>query len=177
MSASNMGRPKKPPAPKKMLKEIIPVKNIFSDEELEIYNSLVDIYMDDFENDNLTSVDIDDIMVLATNKVLEIRLLTSSKGNVDKHLDISNSIEKLRKQTEKIKENLSARRKDRINPNEYKGFSIVDLAVAFDQDKRSQMEAKAKNLKKEQEEAVKLLKDTPGNRYDVDGNESNKDEA
>lgn len=176
MSAANMGRPKKPPKPKQMLKEIVPVKDLFNEEELEIYTSLVDIYMEDFEDDDLTSADIDDIMVLATNKILEIRLLKSSRDDVEKHLDISTSIEKLRKQTEKIKENLSARRKDRINPNDYKGFSIVDLAVAFDQAKRGKMEAKARKLREEQEAAVKLIKDNPGNRYDVDGEELNKEE-
>ena len=176
MSASNMGRPKAPPKPRKMLKEIVPVSDIFSPEELEIYKSLVDIYMADFDEEDLTSADIDDIMVLATNKVLEIRLLKSSKDDVDKQLDISTSIEKLRKQTEKIKENLSARRKDRINPNEYKGFSIVDLAVAFDQAKRAKLENKARELKQEQDEALALLKQNPVNRFDIDGEEMKKND-
>ncbi len=169
MSAKKIGRPKNPPKPKKVLKELLPVEDIFEPDEQELYNSLVDIYMDDFDSDDLTSVDVDDIMVLAINKVLEVRLLKSSKGNAAKHLDISASIEKLRKQTEKIKENLSARRKDRIDPKDYKGISIVDLAIAFDKEKRDKLERKVRKLKKEKDESAKELKSHTGNRYDVDG--------
>lgn len=163
------GRPKNPPKPKKLLKEIIPVADIFEPDELNMYNSLIDIYMADFDEDDMTSSDIDDLMTIAINKVIEIRLLKSSKGDAKSHIDVSTSIEKLRKQTEKIKENLSVRRRDRIDPNEFKGFSIVDLASAFDSDKRKRMDAKSITLKKEQKEIAEGLKKYPGNRYDVDG--------
>ena len=169
-----VGRPKNPPTAKKMLKELVPVKDIFDDDELVIYNSLVDIYIKDFDEDDLTAGDMDDIMTLATNKVLEIRLLKSSKGDSDRQIDISSSIEKLRKQTEKIKENLSSRRKDRIDPNEYKGFSIVDLAVAFDQKKRFSIEEKARKLKENQKKELEKFKKYQGNRYDVDGDDIKK---
>jgi len=162
------GRPKNPPSAKKVLKEILPVKDIFSPDELEIYTSLVDIYMKDFDEDDLNSADIDDIMTIAINKVLEIRLLKSSITDTDKLIDVSASVEKLRKQTEKVKENLSMRRKDRIDPNEFKGFSIVDLAAAFDNEKKLKMENKAIRLKKEQDAVSEGLKDHDGNRYDVD---------
>ena len=162
------GRPKNPPKPKKLLKEIIPVADIFQEDELNMYYSLIDIYMNDFDADDLSSADIDDIMTIATNKVIEIRLLKSSKDDASKHMDVSASIEKLRKQTDKVKENLSVRRKDRIDPNEFKGFSIVDLAAAYDNDKRLSMEKKARFLKKEQEDISADLKKHPGNRYDVD---------
>lgn len=170
-----MGRPKNPPSPKKLLKEIIPINDIFSEDELVIYNSLVDIYMNDFDDDDLSASDLDDIMTLATNKILEIRLLKDSKGDVGKQLDITNSIEKLRKQTEKLKEGLSTRRKDRIDPNEYKGFSIVDLAVAYDQTKRTKIEEKSKKLKAEQKKIMEDIKNFPGNRYDVEGDNIQKD--
>lgn len=171
MGGEGSGRLKNLPTAKKMLKEIIPVKDIFDDDELNIYNSLVDIYINDFDEDELSASDLDDIMTVSTNKILEIRLLKASKGDIDKHLDISASIEKLRKQTEKIKESLSARRKDRINPNEYKGFSIVDLAVSFDDKKKEKMEKKAQKLKKEQKKAMEELNTHQGNRYDIDGDQ------
>ena len=163
------GRKKNPPAPKKMLKDIVPINDLFSEDELVIYNSLVDIYLKDFEDDDLTASDMDDIMTLSTNKILEVRLLKASKDDTDRQIDTSAAIEKLRKQTEKIKENLSARRRDRVDPNDYKGFSIVDLAVAFDQEKRAKMEAKARKLRQEQKDVLKELKKHPGNRYDIDG--------
>lgn len=175
MGGSGSGRPKKPPSAKQLLKEIIPISEIFADDELNIYTSLVDIYMKDFEDDDLSAGDIDDVMTLATNKVLEIRLLRTSKGDADRQLDITTSIEKLRKQTEKIKESLSTRRRDRIDPNEYKGFSIVDLAVAFDNVKRDKIEKKARKLKKSQEKIMEKMKNYPGNRYDIESESIKKD--
>jgi hypothetical protein len=169
------GRPKNLPTHKEILKGIIPIGDIFDEAEVKIYESLVDVYLEDFDQDDLTSSDMDDIMSMAMNRVLEIRLLKSSKGNTDKHLDISAAIEKLRKQTDKLKENLSSRRRDRINPNEFKGFSIVDLAVAFDADKKKVLEEKSRNLKSEQEEILAKRKDYYGNRCDTES-ESEKEE-
>jgi len=165
---SKVGRPKNPPTHREMLKDVIPISEIFDEEESKIYNSLVDIYLNDFDKDDLSSGDMDDIMSLAMNKVLELRLLRSSKGDVDRQIDTSQAIEKLRKQTEKIKENLSARRRDRINPNEFKGFSIVDLAVAFDLEKKRRLDEKTKLLKQEEKEAKEERSDYVGNRYDAD---------
>jgi hypothetical protein len=163
-----IGRPKNPPGFSEILKEIMPLEDIFEEKELILYNSLIEVYLKDFDEEDLTSGDMDDIMSMAMNRVLEMRLLTSSKGNVDKQLDVSQSIERLRKQTEKIKENLSARRKDRINPNEFKGFSIVDLAVAFDEEKRKKLARKINKLNKEEIVVKESRKDYSGNRYDID---------
>lgn len=163
------GRPKNPPKPKKLLKEIMPVADIFEDDELGLYYSLIDIYLSDFDEEDLSSADIDDIMTIATNKILEVRLLKSSKGDPDGAINISASIEKLRKQTEKIKESLSVRRKDRVNPNELKGKSIVDLAVAFDSTKKIKMQRKSLKLKEEQDKVKKDLEVFAGNRHDIDG--------
>lgn len=170
------GRPKNPPKPKKMLKEVIPVKDIFTEDELEIYNSLVDAYMGDFEEDELTSSDVDDLLSLCMNKIFEIRLLKGTKNDPDVHFDIAATLEKMRRQTEKFKENLASRRRDRIDPNRYKGFSIVDLAVAFDQEKKFKIEEKARRLKESEKEIKKRLKEHKGNRYDIDG-DMNKDDA
>jgi hypothetical protein len=162
------GRPKNPPKPRKMLKEIVPVNLIFEDDEMELYSSLVDVYLNDFDQNDLTSADMDDIMSLATNKVLEIRLLKESKGDASKQIDISNAMEKLRKQSEKMKENLSARRRDRIDPNKYKGFSIVNLAVAFDENRKKELLKKREQLKKRQEEALDKRQGYVGNQFDAD---------
>ena len=152
-----VGRPKNPPKARELLTGVIPVTDMFSEDELPIYTNLIDIYLKDFDEDDLTSGDIDDIMTLATNKVLEVRLLTSSKGNSIDHLNISSSLEKLRKHSDKIKENLASRRKDRIDVNEFKGFSIVDLAIAFDDIKRVKLEQKARSMFQEQEPLFELL--------------------
>ena len=165
--ANKVGRPKNPPKARELLKDIIPVKDMFEDDELIIYNNLIDVYLNDFDEDELTSSDVDDLMVLATNKILEIRMMIASKGKVESHLDYSNSLEKLRKQSDKIKDNLSARRKDRIDPNKFKGFSIVDLAVAFDDGKKAKLERKAMKMKVAQKE-VELVLESYGNKSDND---------
>lgn len=169
------GRPKNPPTPKKLLKEVLPVIDIFTEDELSIYNDLVDVYMEDFDEGDLKSSDIDDILDLAKNRVLEFRLLKTSKEDIDKQLDASAAIEKLRKQNDKIKENLSSRRRDRIDPNKYKGFSIVDLAVAFDNERKYELTEKVRKLSKEEEKILENRKDYGGNRYDLDVKE--KDEG
>jgi hypothetical protein len=169
------GRPKNPPTAKKMLKEVLPIDQIFNEDEIELYNKLVDVYLQDFDTDDLTSSDMDDILDLAKNRVFEFRLLKESKDSAN-ILDTSTAIEKLSKKNEKIKENLSSRRRDRINPNEFKGFSIVDLAVAYDVDKKAKLQKKADKLKQEEQEMLENRRDYKGNRYDADVKKIKDDE-
>ena len=170
------GRPSNPPTAKKMLKGVLPVADIFDDGEVELYNTLVSLYLEDFDTDDLTASDMDDIWDLAKNRVLEFRLLKDSKGKPDRQLDIAAAIERLGKKNEKIKENLSSRRKDRINPNEFKGFSIVDLAAAFDNNKKLILEEKAIKLKKAEKAMKEKREDYTGNRYDADVKERTHDD-
>lgn len=170
------GRPKNPPAPKKMLKEVLPFGDIFDEEELKMYHDLVDVYTADFDSSDLSASDMDDIMDLAKNRVLEFRLLKGSKADPDRQLDVAAAVEKLSKKNEKIKESLSARRKDRVNPNEFKGFSIVDLAVNFNRQKKVKMEEKMAQLRKEQKEMEEKRGEYQGNRYDADVKERREDD-
>jgi len=149
------GRPKNTPSYKELLSEFIPSADIFDENEKKMYDGLVAIYLKDFDEDQLTDNDMDDIISIAMNRVLEFRLLKSSKGNSDKHMDASSSIERLRKQTDKLKENLASRRKDRIDPRKYIGFSIVDLAVGFDADKKKESYAKAEGFRFEEHDLLK----------------------
>ena len=169
------GRPKKAISPKKMLEDVLPVADIFNDEELKLYKELVKIYMADFDSEDLTSSDMDDILDLSKNRVLEFRLLRDCKGNPDKQLDVAQTVERLSKKNEKIKESLSFRRKDRINPNEFKGFSIVDLAVAFDMEKKSKLQEKIMKLKAEEEKALEKRSNYNGNKYDSVGEGDKKE--
>jgi hypothetical protein len=169
MGGQGSGRPKNPPKAKEMLKEVIPIGELFEDSETKIYESLVDIYLKDFDEDDLTAGDMDDIMGLAMNRVFEIRLLKTSKSNPSAQMDIASALEKIRKESQKLKENLSSRRRDRINPNEFKGFSIVDLAVAFDNDKKLQLSEKARGLLDEEQSVLLKREEYFGNRYDTEG--------
>ncbi|RKZ10820.1 hypothetical protein DRQ25_01555 [Candidatus Fermentibacteria bacterium] len=176
MPAKGRGRPKNPPTVKKMIKEVMPMHEIFEEDELRIYNDLVGIYLQDFETDDLSSGDMDDIMDLAKNRVLEIRLLKSAKGQDDGIQDISNAIEKIRKQNDKIKEGLSVRRKDRIDPNEYKGFSIVNLAMAFDDAKKIEQMETLRKKKVEQDKMIAKREGYKGNSEDIDVEEDDRED-
>lgn len=167
--AAKRGRPKNPPNIKEMLHDVIPIDDIFDGTEKKLYKNLVKIYMSDFDIDDLTSSDMDDIFDLAKNKVMEIRLLSKLKDTNAKGLDsLYSTIDKMKKQNEKIKENLSSRRKDRINPKQYSGKSIVDLVAAFDDSKKAEYMDKVRKMRENEEAVLEKRKDYSGNRYDVE---------
>ena len=85
-------------------------------------------------------------------------------------------LEKSKDKPEKIKESLSSRRKDRINPNELKGFSIVDLAVAFNNDKRIKLKEKSEQLKAEEVAILSARAEYTGNKNDIDIKDTREDE-
>ena len=151
MKPKKVGRPKKLPNIREMLEDIIPASEIFKEDEEGMYKGLIIIFLGDFDESQLTANDFDDIMSIAMSKVLEIRLLKASRDDPDMQIDTSTTIEKLRKQTEKLKENLATRRKDRIDPKKFSGFSVVDLAVKFDDEKKRKMFEKATGMRKEEE--------------------------
>lgn len=165
---TKVGRPKNPPKVKDLLTSILPVNEIFNEEEVLMYKQLVEVYISDFDKDELTSSDMDDIMDLAKSRLLEFRVLKTIKDNPEAVLDVTRSLETIRKENQKLKESLSSRRKDRYNPNEYKGFSIVDLAVAFDDQRKIELNEKLKKFAIKEEEIMEKRKDYHGNRYDMD---------
>lgn len=174
MGGIGSGPPRKPS--RRLLKQVLPVEEIFNKEELQMYKDLIDIYLADFDEDDLKAGDFDDIMDLAKNRIMEFRLLKGGMDDPEKQIDIAPTIEKIRKQNDKLKENLSARRRDRINPNEFKGFSIVDLAVAFDEDRRMKIKEKIRKNKKEEDEVLIERKDYAGNRDDYDSKQTEEDD-
>ena len=170
------GRPPNPPKPGEVLRDILPLSEMFSDEELVIYNKLISFYLSDFDENDLSSSDVDDILDLVKNRILETRLLKASKDNPIAAADIGGAIEKLGKKNEKLKESLSARRKDRINPNEFKGFSIVDLAAAWTTERKRDLQEKSEKLKQREKEMLEKRKEYVGNRYDVDVKKKDKED-
>lgn len=176
MTKKGPGRPKNPPKFKDILNDIIPSSDIFEPNELEMFNGLVGLYLNDFDEAQLSANDMDDIISIAMNRVLEIRLLKTTKGDPDAQIDASTAIERFRKQTEKLKENLATRRKDRIDPKKYAGLSIVDIAVAFDSEQKKTMYDKSLEFEREDDE---LRNDTLliGNREDQDAEVFDRDET
>jgi len=175
MGGTGSGKPKKPVI-KKLIKEIVPTADIFTPSEASMYEDFMEAYLADFDAEELISSDMDDIMNLALNKVLSFRLLKESKDDTDRQIDIAATLEKLDKRNEKIKESLSTRRRDRINPNELKGFSIVDLAVAFDQEAKAAQAKRMEKLRKEEKEILKTRESYEGNRNDVEENKRGEDD-
>lgn len=166
MGGVGSGKPKKPKI-KRLIKDILPKGDVFTEEESKMYEDYVDAYLADFDQDELISSDMDDIMNLAMNKVLAYRLLKESRDDVDRQIDVAATMEKMDKRNEKLKESLSTRRRDRIDPNELKGFSIVDLAVAYDQDAKRQQLERLEKLRKEEEAIREKRKEYRGNRDDA----------
>lgn len=130
--------------------------------EEKIFYSMVNAYIGDFDFSELSSSDIESIMTLAMNKVLEERLLKYAArvpirkdGTVedteDNLLEISASIERYRKHNDKIKSDLANTRASRIDPKAKQNFSIVDIVVAFDENKRKDFERRAKKAEKDME--------------------------
>lgn len=167
-SLRKRGRPKKAETHfRELLQEIIPIDDMFEEDEKEVFNKLVETYLKDFDETQLSANDMDDIICISSNKVLEFRLLKTGKNDADRIIDVSASIDRLRKQTEKLKESLATRRRDRIDPKKYSGFSIVDLAAAWDKGKKDEAENKSRAFIKEEVEIAKspLL---IGNKEDQD---------
>lgn len=162
------GRPKKIDI-REVIKNHLPVQDILSPEEFTVYNSLIESYLQDFDEDDLSVNDVDDIVSLAMNRVMEFRLLKFNKEGIDGHLSVSNAVEKLRKNNDKIKESLSTRRRDRINPDEWRGYSIIDLAVDFDKKQEEILRKRDRELLLEEEEMLsKNKKNLEGNKMDND---------
>ncbi|RLI64884.1 MAG: hypothetical protein DRO67_03510 [Candidatus Asgardarchaeum californiense] len=170
------GRPKNPPKFKEILRDLIPSTDIFEPDELEMFNGLVGLYLNDFDESQLSANDMDDIISISMNRVLEIRLLKTVKGNPDAQMDASTAIERFRKQTEKLKENLATRRRDRIDPKKYSGLSIVDLAVAFDQEKKDDMFNRSTRFIEEENE-IRGSELLIGNKEDQDAEVFDRDDA
>jgi hypothetical protein len=76
-------------------------------------------------------------------------------------------LEKLKKQSDKLKEALSNTRRDRKKQTLKTGVSILDLAAAFDEERKIKLEKKEKEILERERE---FLKNRPshGNKDDMD---------
>lgn len=145
----------------------IPLDSIFEEEEAGVFKELLGTYLKDFEEEQLSALDIDDIISLAMNRVQEVRLLQYSKESPSKMIDASQSIERLRKNTEKLKDSLAARRKDRVKNFGRDGLSVVDLIVMYEKNRKEMMEEKTSALLREEELFLQQRSDS-GNKDDMD---------
>lgn len=140
---------------RKILIAFLPDKKIWKDvqEEKDFY-TILNSYISDFDLDELNSSDIEDIVSLAVNRVIENRLLAISPNDPNVLVDVSTTIEKFRKHSEKVKMSLASRRTDRIDPKMTQNFSIVDLVHAFDDRKKAEFQER---IKRQEEEEIAFI--------------------
>jgi len=145
------------------------MRDILKDgDEESLFFGLVKQFLLDFPRDELSAADLDDITSLALNRILEFRLLKAAKTSDRAMLDAAGTIERLRKNSEKLKTGLASRRMDRVDTKNKQSFSIVDIAVAFDEGKRAKLEDRAKEMEDKKAEfkeakarAARELSDEP----------------
>lgn len=122
-----------------------------SQEERSFYTAL-NAFLNDFDIYELSSSDMEDIVNLAMNRILESRLLAITTDDVDALLDVSQTMERFRKNSDKLKGNLASRRSDRIDPKNKQNFSIVDIVYGYDDKKKQEYLERVAAMEKENEE-------------------------
>ncbi len=146
-----------------LFESIIRPREIFKNRtEQEIYWNTVKLFLEDFDIKELAFSDIDDIANLAKFRVLEHRILKVAHGE-KMVLEAMPAIEKLRKDTDKIKGNLASRRVDRIDTKNKPALSIVDLAAHLDQQNKLDFAKRLEELENKQSEYSPPLRDEEGN--------------
>jgi len=133
-----------------IIEKVLPIQDaLASRREQEVYYNYIKLILKDFDADELTATDIDDIVTLALNRVLEIRLMKAAKKSPKLVLEAMPTIEKLKKNSEKIKSGLASRRVDRIDVKNKPAFSIVDLASHLDEKNKLDFERRIEELEKQ----------------------------
>jgi hypothetical protein len=74
----------------------------------------------------------------------------------------------MKKQNDRLKENLSSRRRDRINPKKYSGKSIVDIVAAYDDKRKEELDKQVSALDEEEKTIIGKRSNYSGNKNDVD---------
>jgi len=150
-----------------LVDKVFPTYQTLDKAEQVIFNNISATYLKDFENEELSYSDIDDVFSLALNKILELRLLKRCKGKPSLISELFISIEKIKKQSDKLKEALANTRKERKKHTLKSGVSILDLAASFDEERKIELEKKEKELLKKEKEFLKNRKYI-GNKDDMD---------
>lgn len=136
-----------------VFEKILPAREIFVNRaEQTTYYTIISLFFKDINPSDLTFSDIDDIITLAVNKVLENRLLKASATNERRVIDVSPTLERFRKHSDKVKSNLASRRVDRVDAKYRPTFSIVDLAAKIDTDDDMDFRRRVEQLEREDKE-------------------------
>lgn len=146
-----------------VIEKLMPALDVLTNrKEQEVYYNYIALILKDFDADELTGSDLDDIVTLAINRVIEYRLLKGSTKNPKLVLEAAPTIEKFRKFSEKIKSSLANRRVDRIDVKNKPNFSIVDLAGQLDADEKRDLEERLKALENQRKDYHPPARDEDG---------------
>lgn len=136
---------------KEELEIIIPTTKIFSEEEAIRFWKYFELYATEFSAEgNLTVSDRDDIATLCKNKILEDRLLEASKKGKE-IADITNALEKYKRENQQLKKQLAATRDQRYDPRAGKDFTVLDLLRYYVESKQDAFKQKMITFKEEEE--------------------------
>ena len=145
------------------IEKLMPALDVLANrKEQEVYYNYINLILQDFDADDLTASDIDDIITLALNRVIEYRLLKGGAKNPMLILEAAPTIEKFRKFSEKIKSSLASRRVDRIDMKNRPAFSIVDLATSLDDSDKADYELRVKEMERKSKDYAPPLRDEEG---------------
>ena len=145
------------------IEKLMPALDVLANrKEQEVYYNYIHLILMDFDVEDLTSSDIDDIITLALNRVIEYRLLKGGAKNPMLILEAAPTIEKFRKFSEKIKSSLASRRVDRIDVKNRPAFSVVNLAATLDEADKADYERRIKELERTASEYVAPERDEEG---------------
>lgn len=148
--------------------KLLPIEDMFDPSEQILYKDYLSVLLSDFNVDELSSGDIDDVISMVQMRVLEIRLLKACKNKPTNLLDASMALEKLRRDMQKTKESLGSRRRDRVSIRQRTDISVVDLAALFDNERRAVLDEEEARLNKEEGILVEEFSEFPGNKNDQD---------
>ena len=126
---------------------------------------MLNSFLADFDLDELSSSDVEDVVSLAVNRVLENRLLAITASDPNLLMDAAATIEKFRKQSNQIKQNLANRRVDRIDLKTKPALSIVDLAAHLDEQKKLDFKKRVEALEQADADFVPPERDAEGDRH------------
>jgi len=145
------------------IEQLMPALDVLAGRsEQTLYYNYIRLVLEDFESEDLTSSDIDDIMTLALNRVIEYRLMKGAAKNPMLLLQAAPTIERFRKFSEKTKSNLASRRVDRIDVRNKPAFSIVDLCATLDEQVKSDYDLRLSKMRDENKDYVPPKRDDDG---------------
>ena len=134
-----------------LLNKLLPVNQILiSAEEQTLYWTRINLFLKDFDPDELSYSDYDNIIQIVKNSIFEFRLLKEAARNPKMVMDISNTVERLNKNSDKLREGLANRRVDRVDTKKRGGLSIVDLASSLDEIKKKEYDQRVADLQKKE---------------------------